>query len=359
MASASPPGGSPHEQVVQDGSSQRKLKGKKYARAVAKAAPNAIRYFIAPQGDDTIRPILELAMAARDADETGDARASQALIALATALYRNEWTKSNIDPVSLNTAIGEAIAAGYPDEPGLRLEAFGEDGFRDICLEPGEEWMSDPARPSLCEDVDGKQVRVDESRINSDKNGTLGLYDGPNEGADVGGVGIHKVTQDKTANDELRGKKFKKAIAMAAPGVARYLAEGSGAGAEQGAIDMVLLGRASDEAGNRKAAKAFMALAVAAYRAGWTASGQTTADFDEALVARIEADQTGVPGLQLRPPDGMIDICLQKKKRGPDFIVDQSASWECRFAGGRVLRVPIEDIDQSKNSTDELYRGDS
>jgi hypothetical protein len=332
------------------------LAGKPYRKAIAKAAPNAVRYLIDVAGVDNIDRIIELSRTARAVDETGDAKAAKALIDIATLLYRNEWSKTKSDPVALNTAIEGIIAAGdYPEQdPALALWSLGDEGLMgliDICIWPdGTKSIYGVGDPSLCDDNKGRHVRVDYSLVDEPENGTKNLYSGDPKTADVGGLGIHKVVQDKTANDTLAGRKYKKALAKSmkrsAPEVARYRAAGSGMGPEQGVIDMVLLAREADEAGDAKAARAFMALALAAYRSGVT-EPEVTAEYNAAIVALIEANHAGVPGLQLYPPDDMTDVCL-----GPDAKpmweggggIDGNTPWECEIRGGTVSRVPWEEV---------------
>jgi hypothetical protein len=345
------------DQISQDRLASEPMAGKQYKKAIAKASPDAVSYLISTAGVDNTDRVIELSRMARAIDEAGDAKAAKALIGIATLLYRNEWSKTKIDNVTLNTAIETAIAVGdYPDEdPALALTSLGNDvegleGLMDICFWPdGRESMNGPDDPSGCADNKGRQVRVDFSLVDEPENGTKDLYTGDPKTADVGGVGIHKVVQDKTANDKLAGKKYKKALAKAmkkaGPEVARYRAAGSGMGPEQGVIDMVLLAREADEVGNAKAAKAFMALALAAYRSGVT-EPEATAEHNAAINALIEANQAGVAGLQLYPPDGMTDVCT-----GPDGEpmweggggIDSNTPWECEIRGGTVSRVPFEE----------------
>ena len=346
------------DQISHDKLAREPLAGKKYKKALAKAAPKAVGYLISTAGVDNIDRVINLSRTARAVDEAGDAKAGKALIDIATLLYRNEWSKTKSDPNALNEALEEVIAAGdYPDEdPALALTSLGNDvegleGLMDICLWPdGTGSMNGPDDPSICADNKGRQVRVDFGLVDEPENGTKDLYSGDPETADIGGLGIHKVVQDRTANDKLAGKKYKKALAktMKKSGaeVARYRAAGSGMGPEQGVIDMVLLAREADEAGNAKAAKAFMALALAAYRSGVTEL-DATGDYNMAIVALIDANHAGMPGLELYPPDGMIDVCL--KSNGKPMWeggggIDQSTPWECEIRGGTVSRVSFEEV---------------
>jgi len=323
------------------------LKGKKLKKALAKAAPDAARYVINDLGEDAIERIIGLSLAARAADEAGDPKTAAALIDVATLLYRNEWTKNKSDPVSLNAQIEEAIAAGgYPElDPALVLASFAEPGrgfedLMDICVEGDVEFILNPAGPSECSDGGGRQVRADIAFVDPEKNGTDGLFTGDPATADVGGVGIHKVVQSKTANDKLPGKKFKKAFAnqlkkSGAP-IAGYDPRG------RGAIEMVLAARAADEAGNQKAAKAFMKLALAAYRAGVPAPDET-GDYNTSIVGLVNEEYAGLPGLELWPPEGMIDVCYTKKGKYVT-CVDQASPWECYGAGGSKLeRMSLEE----------------
>jgi hypothetical protein len=323
------------------------LKGKELKRALAKAAPAAGRYVINGLGDDAVGRIIGLSLAARAADEAGEPKTAAALLDVARLLYRNEWTRTKSDPVSLNAQIEEAIATGgYPElDPALVLASFAEPGrgfenLMDICVEGDVEFILNPAGPSECTDGGGRQVRADIAFVDPEKNGTDGLFTGDLATADVGGVGIHKVVQSKTANDKLTGKKYKKAFAdqlkKSGAAIAGYEPGG------RGAVEMVLAARAADEAGNQQAAKAFMDLALVAYRAG-VPERDATGDYNASIVELINEEYAEVPGLELWPPEGMIDVCYTKKG---DYVtcVDQASPWECWDAGGSKLeRMSLEE----------------
>jgi len=347
------------DQIAHDRLAQEPLQGKAYAKAIAKAAPNAVRYLIDSSGADDIERIVELSLLARAMEDAGDAAAAGALIDLATLVYRGSWTAANSDPVSLNSDIEAFIAAGdYPEQDrALALWSDGDmgvPGYYDLCLKPDDSWTyHDPAKPSRCENDGGRQVRASSEapwvgytplaeRLENQPSAEemfRGLV------PDAGGLGIHKIVQDKTADDKLAGKKYQKALAKAikkqGPAIATYLAGGSGAGLEQGVIEMVLLARAADEAGDAKAAAAFMDLALATYRSGVPELSKTF--LQNALIAQsIEADYAGVPGLQLRAPDGMTDVCFTPAGECM-WGVDGNVPWECEISGGVVKRLPREE----------------
>ena len=86
-------------------------------------------------------------------------------------------------------------------------------------------------------------------------------------------MGIEQITQDKSAGSKLKGKKYDKAIKkVAADAVAYLAATGDGDTAER-VIRTVLMARAIDEAGDDEAASAYLDLAFAIYRNGWTSAG--------------------------------------------------------------------------------------
>jgi hypothetical protein len=323
------------------------LTGKKLKKALAKAAPAAARYVIGNTGDDVIEQIIGLSLAARAADEAGDAKLAAAYIEVAKLLYRNEWTKTKSDPVALNAEIESAIAAGgYPElDPALVLASFAEPGrgfenLMDICVEGDVEFILNPAGPSECSDGGGRQVRADIAFVDPEKNGTDDLFTGDPAAADVGGVGIHKVVQSKTANDKLTGKKFRKALAKELKKSGALIAGYEGGG--RGAIEMVLAARAADEAGNPNAAKAFMNLALAAYRSGVPERDQT-GDYNASIVGLVNEEYAEVAGLELWPPEGMIDVCYTQ---AGEYVtcVDQASPWECWAAGGSKLeRMSLEE----------------
>ncbi|MFV2064723.1 MAG: hypothetical protein ACC726_14615, partial [Chloroflexota bacterium] len=299
-------------QVATHKTAGTKLKGKKYAKAIVKAAPKAVGYLITTAGADDIDRIIKPSRTARAVDEAGDAKAAKALIDIATLLYRNEWTRTKSDPVALNLAIQEAVAtAGLDGDPALvHADLWGR--FIDVCVDQGGGWFYNPLTPSLCEDEGGRMVRADFTGINPE-----GATEADIDLVDAGGIGIHKIVQDKTANDKLAGKKYKKALAKtlkkSGPAVAGYYAGGGGAGRMNGVIDLVLLAREADEAGNAKAAKAFMALALAAFREGLTSWEQTPREFVTALDELGQTTYQGQPGVALLPPDGFELICLNEK----------------------------------------------
>lgn len=329
--------------VTTDASSLAPLTGKKYKKAVAKAVPAAARFVIDHAGDDAIGRIIGLSLLARAADQAGDARRAGALITIASLLYRNEWTRSGTDPVALNDAISSRIASGdYPaQDPALVLASFGEPGrgladLIDICVEGDVEFILNPAGPSECADGGGRQVRADIALVDPEKNGTMDLFSGDTATADVGGVGIHKVVQGRTANDKLSGKQFKKALRKAINKEGEAIAGYTNG--PSGVIEMVLAARAADEAGEAKAAKAFLALALAAYRRDVPEDTQT-AGVNAAIDALIGAEYAGVPGLELYAPPQSADWCFEPDGETCLWLVGRDSHWECDGAGKVMVRL--------------------
>jgi hypothetical protein len=324
--------------ITGDGTSRVPLKGKKLKKAIAKAMPVAARFAVgnlfSTAGVDNIDRIIELSRTARVVDETGDPKSAKALIDIATLLYRNEWSKTKSDPLALNEAIEAAIAAGdYPEQDrALALWSFGDEGLMgliDICFWPEEiQSISDPGEPTICEGNKGRQARVDNSRVDGAKNGTKDLYSGDPKTADAGGVGIHKIIQDSTANNKLAGKKYKKALANV---IKKSGAEFAGYTAdERGVIEMVSAARAADESGHQKAAKAVMGLALAAYRSGVLKEAET-AERNAAIDAVIQAEYIDVPGLELYAPLGSTDFCFASDGTC-EWAVGKDTQWECDSA---------------------------
>ena len=227
---------------------------------------------------------------ARAMEDAGEFAAAQALIDLATLIYRASWTAAKTDPATLNNEIEAFIAAGgyAADDPALVLSSdgtMGRPGFYDLCLKRDNSWSyGDPEKPTACANAGGRPVRAGDAPqwINEYNVGAPPLAERLASGAgvdslhwgvslDLGGLGIHKVVQHETADDKLAGKQYTKALANAlkkqGPTIAKALAAGSRGGLERGVIELVLLARAADDAGNTKAATAFMDLALAAYRA--------------------------------------------------------------------------------------------
>ena len=313
------------------------LKGKKLKKALAKAAPAAARYVIGNTGDDAIGQIIGLSLAARAADEAGDPETGAALIDVATLLYRNEWTRTQSDPASLNAAIEEAVAAaGLTGDAALLQQAIW-DRWIDMCYDPAGPWFGvNEEDPPMCADEGGTPVRADFTGIVPDASTSPEEI----EPVDAGGLGIHKVTQDASANDKLGNKAFKKALAKELKRSGASIV-GYEPGA-RGAIELVLAARAADEAGNQKAAKAFMQLALAAYRAGIPKRDETGA-YNESIVGLVNEEYAERPGLELWPPEGMVDVCF---KANGKYVtcVDQASPWECWGAGGSKLeRMSLEE----------------
>lgn len=347
-------------QIATNKTAGKELKGKKYAKAIAKAAPRAVGYLVTTVGVDNIDRIIELSRMARAIDEAGDAKAANGLIDIATLLYRNEWTKTKSDYGALNVAIEEAVAtAGLAGSPALVQAAIWET-YIDMCVHADGSWFLDPQLPWVCEEEGGRMVRADFTGIEPS-----GATEADIDPVDAGGTGIHKVVQDGTANDKLAGKQYKKALARtlkkAGPAVASYYADGGGAGRMNGIIDLVLLAREADEAGNSKAAKAFMTLALTAYREGLSGWEQGAEDFNTVLnelgYEMFDGESGGA--FELFPPGGMEDICLQDKKRGAGFFIGPGDMWLCASAGGNVLRVSQDDVDNSKNGMPGFYMGEA
>jgi hypothetical protein len=312
------------------------LKGKKLRKAVSRSAPVVARYHVNGMGEDAIDRIIGLSLAARAADESGDPKAGAALIDIALLLYRNEWTRTKSDPASLNSAIEEAVAAlGMTGDAALLQQAIW-DRWIDMCYDPNGPWFGvNQEDPAMCADEGGTPVRADFTGIEPDASTSPQQI----EPVDAGGLGIHKVTMDASANDRLAGKQFKKAWSKAlqkhGPTIVSLYAGGPDASKEQEVIELVLAARAADEAGDPKVAEAFMRLALAAYRSGVPKPDQTGA-YNESIVGLVNAEYAGTPGLDLWPPEGTIDVCYTKKGKYVT-CVDQASPWECFVAGGSKL----------------------
>jgi len=344
-------------QVATDKAAGTKLKGKKYAKAIKKAAPNAVAYLAAAGGGDAADHVIQNVLMARAADAEENYELADAYLGLATAIYRNAWTAASTGPIEFNTEVDQAVAERYAGQDGLSI--FWPQGTVDICMYRDEDWIVDMSVPWQCAGEGALPLRVDESFVDGSKNGTKELYSGPSEGLDVG-FALHQVAQNENANIPLKGKKYRKAIAGVAPVIAEYVAGGSGAGRMNGIIDLVLLAREADEAGNAKAAKAFMALALATYRAGLTSSTEGPEAFNTALNELGYEIFDGESGgaFELFPPGGMEDICVTNKKKGAGMFVGPADMWLCATAGGRVLRASQDDVDNSKNGMPGFYKGD-
>ena len=313
------------------------LTGKKLKKAIAKSAPVVARYHVDAMGEDAIGRIIGLSLAARAADEAGEPKAGAALIDIARLLYRNEWSRTKSDPASLNAAIEEAVAAlGLTGDAALLQQAIW-DRWIDMCYDPNGPWFGvNEDDPAMCADEGGTPVRADFTGIVPDASTSPEEI----EPIDAGGLGIHKITMDASANDKLAGKKFKKAWAKAlqkhGPTIVGYE---PGA---RGVIEMVRAARAADEAGDRKAAKAYMDLALAAYRSGVPKPDETGA-YNESIVGLVNEGYAELPGLELWPPEGMIDVCFDRKGKYVT-CVDQASPWECYGAGGSKLeRMSLEE----------------
>jgi hypothetical protein len=329
--------------VAAAGAAAQPLKGKELKKAVAKAAPAAASYVIDSTGDDAVGQIIGLSLAARAADEAGDTQAGAAYLAMARLLYRNAWSAAKTDPDSINAELDAAItAAGLQGDPALMLTAIW-DRWIDICADPGGSWFIAPENLWSCEEEGGKMVRADFTGIEPDANTSPDEV----EQVDAGGLGIHKIVQDASANDKLTGKKFKKTWAKAlkkhGPTIASLSVSGPGVTPERQVIEYVLLARTADEAGDAKAAKAFMQLALAAYRAGLPEPNDT-GEYNE-QIARVARDEyAGSPGLALWPPDDGVDVCFKRKPKDQYmFCIDASSPWECEASGGRLERMSFDE----------------
>ncbi len=86
----------------------------------------------------------------------------------------------------------------------------------------------------------------------------------------------------------------------------------------------------ADEAGDQKAAKAFMGLALAAYRRGVLKEAET-AERNAAIDALIQAEYIDVPGLELYAPLGSVDWCFTSDGTC-EWQVGKDTQWECGSA---------------------------
>jgi hypothetical protein len=352
------------QMITQDFGAREPLAGKAYDKAIAKAAPSAIRYLAQGAGASDVERIVELALMARTMEEAGEVGAAQALIDLATLVYRASWTAAKSDPATLNEEIEAFVAASeYPvNDPALVPWSDGNTGlpgFYDLCLNRDGTWSNiDPVEPSGCASKGGGlPVRAGEAppwvydthdmpnleqRLTSG-NGIADLTWGIEP--DLGGLGIHKVIQDATADDKLAGKKYKKALSRAiknqGPAIAKALAGGMGAGAEKGVVELVLLARAADEAGDKKAAAAFVDLALAAFRSSVRTPEMTGIPI-AAIDRLVKSDYPGVPGLQVLAPEGMTDACFTGG-RCTEAGLESQVPWTCVQRGGRPQRLSIEE----------------
>jgi len=339
-------------QVAGHKAANKPLRGKKLKQAVAKAVPAPAQYYVNGMGADPIERIVEMSLQARSLGEAGDTEAAKATLALATLLYRNAWSRAKTDPDTINRAIEEFIAAGdYPEQdPALALWSFGDEGligFVDICFGPGGiQWIGSQEDLSSCEDVKGRQVRADFSLINESKNSTKNLYSGDLKTADIGGIGIHKIVQDKTANDKLAGKKFKKAWTKAlqkhGPPTVSLHTGGPDASAEQQVIELVLAAREADEAGNAKAAKGFMDLALATYRSTVPKPAEGTINteaLNSSIAGLILTDYADVPGLGMTTPPDMVSVCYSPKESKCYQNAGDHTPWECAQVGTVFTRM--------------------
>lgn len=345
-------------QVATNKAAGTKIKGKKYVKAIQKAAPNAVAYLTAADGGDVADRVIQTVLLARAGDAEENYELADAYIGLATAIYRNGWTAAGTEPIELNGEIDQAVSERYAGQDGLSI--FPPEGTSDICITPQSDWIIDPSAPWECLQGGGLALRVDASLVDGAKNETKELYAGPPEGLDVG-FALHQVAQNERADIPLKGKKYRKAIAEKAPTIAAYVADGSGAGRMNGIFDLVLLAREADEAGNKKAAKAFMALALATFRKSLTTSEQSPGEFVTALHELGQTTYEGQPGVALLPPSGFDLICLNKKKNGLDYFAAPEDLWACTGQGGKVLFVAEDDpdLDPAQNGAAEgLYTGE-
>lgn len=345
------------EQVVQAGDANQPLKGKALKKAITRIAPTIADHEIASAGEDAATRVIELVLAARSARSDGDEASAKVLRALAGIAYRAGWAAAGIDSVAFNDSIRAVVAEDYAGVEGLALDP--PEGFTDVCLQRRAQYVFPAHAPWECYAGDPKArfVRVSSELVDESAAGTTDLYAGPREGADTA-ISIDEVAYAKGMDGALKGKPLRKALEKVAPAVVRSRLGAPGQSVEERVVAAVLEARAADEAGAKKAAKALMGLARIAYRSGWTSQGSDAVHMNSALVTLVEDEYAGIEGLEVFPPEGWTDICLQARKRGPDYVVDSTAPWECNAAKGRLLRVPVTDIDESKNGTDELYLGD-
>jgi len=175
------------------------------------------------------------------------------------------------------------------------------------------------------------------------------------------GIGIHQVVQARTADDKLKGRRYAGAIRNASPSIVRFLAGSMEAEAAGLVIENVLKAREADEAGDARAARAFMALAASIYRAAWSPRGGRTPSLLNREIARLVADEhPDEPGLHMTAPEGLADICHFSKKqvrrsRRIDFALDDAAPWSCAEVGGNVLRVSEDEVSAVSDGVEGMY----
>lgn len=346
------------ELVVQAGDANKHLKGKALKKAIGRIAPDIAANRTASAGDTAADQVIGLVLAAREAQAAGDEAMAQALVGLAKVAYRASWTRAGTDSLAFNDAIRAAVAQDHAGVEGLSLDP--PEGLTDVCLQRRAQYVFPTHAPWECYGGDPKArvVRVSSDLVDDSASGTKKLYTGPREGADTA-LSIDEVAYAKDMYVALKGKQLRKARARVAPALVRSWLDSPGATAAERVVEAVLAARSADESGDAKVARAYLALARMAYRRGWAAEGLTPVELNEAIATLVADRYPDTDGLAVFPPEGSVDICLQAKKRGPDYMVDQAAPWECNAAKGQLLRVPITDIDPSKNGTDELYLGDA
>lgn len=333
--------------VAGDKTANKPLRGKKLKQAIAKSAPVAARYQVNGMGEDPVGRIIGLSLAARAADEAGNAKAGAALIDIARLLYRNAWTSAKTQPAALNATIEEAVAArGLTGDAALLQQAIW-DRWIDICYDPNGPWFGvNEENPASCADEGGTPIRADFAGIEPDANTRPEEV----ELVDAGGLGIHKVTMHKTANDKLAGKKFKKAWGKAlqqhGPAIVSLQTGGPEASTQHQIVELVLAAREADEADNTKAARAFMDLALATYRSAVPKPAEgmiNTEALNSELAQLIAAEYADLPGLQMVTPEGFVSVCYDAKKQKCYQSAGDHTPWEC--AGGNIefTRMPYED----------------
>ena len=138
----------------------------------------------------------------------------------------------------------------------------------------------------------------------------------------------------------------KQALKKAGPTIASLSVGGPDATAEQQVIEYVLLAREADEAGDAKAAKAFMQLALATYRSvvPKPAEGSiNTEALNNGMAALIDSDYADTPGLQLMTPPDLIGVCYRPKDSECLQNVGDHTPWECAQVGAVLTRMTYEE----------------
>jgi hypothetical protein len=286
-----------------------------------------------------------------------------AMIDIATLLYRYTWSRTRSDHPTLYRRIEAFIRSGGYDRDDLSLAMWslgdeGVIGVIDLCVWNDDSYtvMGQPPDSTSCEDSGGRQIRADFRGLGWDEVSPETIdQKGPKRASrllstvarEVDRVGIHTVVQDETANDKLGGERFRtawaEALAELGPTLAIRRRIGPQVPPERRVIEMVLAAREADEAGDARAAAAYMALALADYRSAVPEDGRTGA-INAAIDTLVQDEYAGLPGLELYAPEDSADYCLR-----PDGtcvrIVGRDTHWECAGAELTLTRMTFEDAE--------------